>query len=108
MITPIDLQVNIGHLHEIGRAEHSRNAAVDSQQGFLDDEAARLTNLKKERIEESQKAEHSTVNDSLADEKEKEKEKRKEFSRGHDETDSRRPVNVLYDDKLGREIDVFK
>ena len=107
MITPIDLQVSMNHMHEIGRTEQSRNVAVGAQQNFLDDEASRLANLKKEKIEESQKAEHANVNDSLSDEKGKEK-KRREFSRERDEVHSESSANVLRDDKLGREIDVFK
>ena len=106
MITPIDLQVNMNQMHEIGRVEKSRNAAVGAQQNFLDDEASRLANLKKERLEEPQKAEHANINDSLSDEKEKEK--RREASRERDESSRKRPLNVLHDDKLGREIDVFK
>ena len=106
MITPIDLQVNMSQVHEIGRAEKARSTAVGTQQNFLDDEASRSANLKKERLEEPQKAEHTSVNDSLSDEKEKEK--RKEFSRERDEAPRKRSSNVLYDDKLGREIDVFK
>jgi len=108
MITPIDLQVNMNQMSEVGRAEQLRNAAVGARQNFLDDEASRLTNLKKERLEESQKAEHTSVNDSLSDEKGKKEEKRREFSRERDETRSKYQTNVLQDDKLGREIDIFK
>ena len=107
MITPIDLQVNMKQMHEIGRTEQSRNIAVGSQQNFMDDEASRLSNLKKERLEEAQKAGHANINDSLSDEKGKEKGK-KESSSEHDETAPKHSANVLNDDKLGREIDVFK
>ncbi|MCL1911544.1 MAG: hypothetical protein FWG13_05015 [Leptospirales bacterium] len=108
MITPIDLQVNMNQVHEIGRAEQSRNTAVGAQQNFLDDEASRLANQKKERLEESQQAEHAGINDSLADEKE---EKRRRFSREREKEETvpqKSSADVMYDDRLGREIDIFK
>ena len=110
MITPIDLQVNMSQMHEIGRVEQSRTVAVGAQQSFLDDEASRSANLKKERLEESQKAGHASIKDSLSDEKEEEKRKRFFRERERNETSSPRKhsASVLDDDKLGREIDVFK
>lgn len=108
MITPIDLQINMSQLHEIGRGEQSRNVAVTGQQQFLDDESSQSANLKKARLDESKKGEQTKLRDSLSNEKEKQDGKRESSSHEQNEKAPLRKPNVLDDDKLGREIDIFK
>jgi hypothetical protein len=108
MITPIDLQINMNQLHEIGKGEQSRNVAVTGQQQFLDDESSQAANLKKAKLDEAQKGEQAGLRDSLSNEKEKQGRRESSSSNEQNEKTPLRKPSVLDDEKLGREIDIFK
>ena len=107
-IKPIDLQVNINQMHEVGRGEQARTDAVTGQMHMLDEEASKLTNLKNTRLEESKKGERTEIRDVLSDDKEKERD-RKRKKRKVPLLPAEEPARHLsHDDKLGRKIDVLK
>lgn len=111
-ITPIDLQINVGQLHEVGRNEYAKTAAAVEQRNFLHEESAQTGDLKKNRLDETAPADDSGVRDVLADDKEqtggRKKEKDGKTSNDKGSGESSKAGDVFYDDKLGRTIDIRK
>lgn len=106
-IKPIDLQTNIGQMHEVGRNEQARSGAIAEQQHLLDDEAAKQSNLINSRLDETKKGEKTEVRDALADDKERAREqKEKEEKKKREER--KKQQDLAKDSNLGRIIDVLK
>ncbi len=104
-VKPIDIQVNMGHMFDVGKSEHARNASLIEQQHFLDDEADKLSKLKKDRLKEPDKAEETDVHEDAS------KKGSNEFHGDHSqrkdgEDDHERTLSK--DDKMGNIIDVLK
>jgi hypothetical protein len=109
-IKPIDLQTNMAQMHEVGRGEQARTGAVAEKQHVLDEEAAKQSELAKERLEESKKADKTEVRDALSDDKEKDGRKGKQ-QKGTEKTKGSETEGKLsrsHDDRMGRIIDVLK
>ncbi len=102
-ITPIDLQVNIGQVHEVGRAEVAKQGALIDQQHLLDEESNKAANLKKSRLDESQKGDKTSIRDEH-----KKKDQGKREGESHDKGKDDGKVNPLKDDRRGNLIDVLK
>lgn len=102
-IKPIDLQTNIGQMHDVAKSENIRASTIGGLQHVLEKESDEKSRLTQSRLEENQKAEKSTImREDTAGKKrwwrrgEKEKKKKK-----GDEA-------VLHDDRMGVIIDVKK
>ncbi len=103
-IKPIDIQTNIGQIHEVSRTELAKQGALAEQQNILDKEAADKSNLKKSRLDETEKGEKTSIRD----------EDKKKDSRGKNEREKKseneaeRKKELLHDERMGNLIDVFK
>jgi hypothetical protein len=105
-IKPIDLQTNIGQMHEVGRGEQARSEAIAGQQHLREQEANEKSNLINTRLDESKKGEKTAIRDeekkgrhqkrSLAEKDKEKKEKKKE------------PEKKVKDERRGRIIDILK
>jgi|GEM_PF-245687 len=108
-IKPIDLQTNMGQMHEVGRGEHARSGAIAEQQHLLDDEAKKQSQLINTKLEETKKGEKLEVRDALADEKEKEHQKKEAEEKEKRKADERKKQQELAKDaNIGRIIDILK
>ena len=109
-IRPLDMQTNISQMHEVGRAEQARNASLLAQQSVLGEESTKLENLKKERLDESEKAEDTKFRDVLdQDEKRKRKEEEKQNANYNDDTvQGEGEPKYDPDKKYGRFLDVLR
>ena len=106
-IKPIDLQTNMGQMHEVGRGEHARSGAIAEQQHLLDDEAKKQSQLINTKLEEAKKGEKNEVRDALTDDKEQRKKEAKE--REKRKADERKKQQELAKDaNIGRIIDILK
>ena len=105
-VTPIDIQVNMGQMQEIGRGEQSRNMSITGMQKALDDEAAKEAAMKNTKVDETNKGEQEGINDSLN--KEGNKEKQQNLSKDKNEYKSERKIKRAHDDRRGTKIDFFK
>ncbi len=102
-LTPIDLQVNIGQVHEVGRGEGAKQGALVGQQNALDEEAANETNLKKSKLDESGKGDKTSIRNERRNQDGKRK---KNNGDDHDEPEQQAQQNK--DKRMGQIIDVFK
>lgn len=107
-IKPIDLQVNMNQMHEVGKGEQARTDALAEQQHVMDKESSKKTLLKNSKLDESNKGEKTEVRDALADDKEK-----KHGSDGRKRSDEHEQNEggertLSHDDRLGKNIDVLK
>jgi hypothetical protein len=107
-IKPIDLQVNINQMHEVGRGEQARTDAVAGQMHVLDEEAKKLADIKKTKLEESKKAERTEVRDVLSDDRERTPERGKKKRKGRHLQAEEQERRLSHDDRLGRKIDILK
>jgi len=104
-IKPIDLQTNIGQIHEVGRGEMAKQGALAEQQHVLDKEAADKSNLKKSKLDESEKGEKASIRDE-----DKKRDRRESSNRNNneDKKDESSSKKTLHDERMGNLIDVFK
>lgn len=108
-IKPIDLQTNMGQMHEVGRNEQARSGALAEQQHVLDEEAKKNSQLVNSKLDETKKGEKTEVRDALADDKEKEQKKREAAEKEKRKEDERKKQQELAkDSNIGRIIDVLK
>jgi hypothetical protein len=106
-IKPIDLQTNIGQMHEVGKNEHLRSSALAEQQIGLDKEANDKSKMINSRLDESKKAEKTAIRD------EEKKRERKAGQEGHEgkgggSDGEREKKKGLKDDRMGNIIDILK
>jgi len=60
-IKPIDLQTNIGQMHEVARGEQARTESVVEQQHVLEKESDEKSRLVQSRLEQNKKAERTII-----------------------------------------------
>lgn len=105
-ITPIDLQVNVGQLYEVGRNEHAKINTLSEQRHLLHEEAARSADLKKSRLDEITKAGEADIKDVLS--KENEDGGRRQNRRNKKQPEKEEKENALSEDsRLGGTVDVL-
>ncbi len=104
-IKPIDLQTNINQMVEVGKIEHTRLNALIDQQQMLDKHAADKSNLVNSRLDESEKAEKTSIRD---EDKKKDRHSMAGHGEGEGKKDEPRPRDRMKDEKMGHIIDIFK
>lgn len=103
-IKPIDMQVNIGQMHDVAKSEQARAAAASEVQGSLAGEAGEKSRLVPTRVEENKKTEHAVITGE-----EKREGRRKGGRRDNNAKGSEQEKNeMLRDDRMGLYIDVRK
>ena len=107
-IKPIDLQTNIGQMTEVSKNEQARQGALITQQNLLDLEANEKSIAKNSRLDEPEKGERTSIKDE---------DKRNDMYRskdgdGENKENKGKEENIrqerMKDDRMGRNIDVFK
>ena len=101
-IKPIDLQTNIGQMHEVAKNEQGRSAAVVENQHVLEKDSGEQSKLISERLKENKKAEKTAIKR----EEDRKKKKGKYAKDGTGEKDEEEEQAALKDDRVGRMIDV--
>lgn len=102
-IKPIDMQTNVGQMHEVARNSQVRTDAILEQQHVLDKESNEKSRLINSKLEENKKAEKTIIMNE--DKRRFKGEKHKGKDKGEEkEEESKRMI----DDKMGRIIDVKK
>jgi hypothetical protein len=106
-ITPIDLQTNIGQMHEVARKEHAHGDSVNAQIHHLDKEADDKSNNANSRLDESREAQNMTgrLDDRTGG---GQKRKKRNADGTQEETRPKRKVEMIEDENLGRVIDIKK
>lgn len=103
-IKPIDLQVNIGQMHDVAKSEQARAAAASEVQNSLAGEAGQKSRLVPTRIEENKKAEHAIITNE-----EKREGRRKGGKREKNGKNAGQETREgLRDERMGLFIDVRK
>ena len=105
-VKPIDLQTNMGHMFDVGKVEHARNAALTEQQHFLDKEADELSKNKKDKLDEADKTEKTDVREDAGKKKDEEMKNKKKVKNIDEKNESEHVRSI--DDKMGNIIDVLK
>ncbi len=103
-IKPIDLQVNIGQMHDVAKSEQAKAAAASEVQSSLEGEAGQKSRLVPTRIEENKKAEHAIITNEERREERRKGGKREKNGRGT----GREKNEDLRDERMGLFIDVKK
>lgn len=104
-IKPIDLQTNISQMSEVGRTEHTRLTALTEQQLLMDKQAADKSNLVNSKLDESEKAEKTSIRD---EDKKHDKQSAAGHGEGGENKDKPKPRDRMKDDKMGNIIDILK
>ncbi len=104
-IKPIDLQTNIGQMHEVARHSHVRTESLVEQQHVLDKESVDKGNLVNSRLEENKKAEKGII--MREDKRFRHGEHPGEHSGGREQGKQDEPPPPR-DEKLGRLVDIKK
>lgn len=104
-IKPIDLQTNINQMSEVGRSEHTRQTALTEQQLLMDKQAADKSNLVNSRLDESEKAEKTSIRD---EDKKHDKHPPSGHGEGGETKDKPKPRDRMKDEKMGNIIDILK
>ncbi len=108
-IKPIDMQTNISQMHEVGRGEHVKAAAVAEQQQQLDKLAGEKSRLVNEKLDETKKGDGSPIRaHEQKDERGKKNPPRKGILKKDDKDASGQPVERVSDGRSGKIIDVLK
>lgn len=109
-IKPIDIQTNIGQMHEVARQSHAQNESLVAQMHHLDKEAKDKGVNADSRLEETDKTENAA--NRLDSESEGSS---RRYQRGHgkhgepqEEEETPKKIEVVKDQNLGRFIDVKK
>jgi hypothetical protein len=106
-IKPIDIQTNMGQMHEVARHQHAQNEALIQQMHHLDKEALDKANIADTHLDESKESQHATNRlDEHQTEGRKRRQKEREKSSLH--RDEKRGIEFVEDESLGRIIDVKK
>jgi hypothetical protein len=106
-IKPIDIQTNIGQMHEVARTQQALNESLAAQMQHLDKEAMDKAQTADSRLDESKESQHLT--NRLDEHKDgsgrRHRGKREPGKKGSESTNH---VQVVEDQSLGRFIDVKK
>ncbi|HRZ27161.1 MAG TPA: hypothetical protein P5295_10165 [Spirochaetota bacterium] len=103
-IKPIDLQTNIGQMHEVGKNEHLRGDALAAQQHVLEKESSDKSRLVNTRLDETKKGEKTAIRD----EGKKRERRMGQHGQGTENPEDRPKKEGLKDDRMGKIIDVLK
>ena len=104
-IKPIDMQVNISQMHEVGKNEQVKAEIIAGQQHLLDKESNEKSKLINSKLEESKKGERTAIKEDDS------KKKRDRGKKGYSDSEKKEKVQkkeFMKDDKIGRIIDVLK
>ncbi|MFW6365147.1 MAG: hypothetical protein ACOC2H_01590 [Spirochaetota bacterium] len=102
-ITPIDVQVNMGHVLDVARNMQSRNEALIQQQLLMDKESEVESNKQKDTIQQNKETDETRLNTDARGQQGGQKRKRREAS---DDDSGDRVHGESYDDpNLGTRID---
>ncbi len=103
-IKPIDLQTNIGQLHEVAKNEQGRSSAIVDGQHMLEKHSGEDSKRISERLEENKKAEKTAIKK----EEDRKRKRRKILKAAKVEQKEREHVieNAARDEKMGKMIDV--
>lgn len=104
-IKPIDLQTNMTQMSEVGRNEHSRQTSLTDQQLVMDKQAADKSNLVNTRLDESEKAEKTSIRD---EDKKHDKHSAAGHGEGGEKKENPQPRDRMKDEKMGKIIDILK
>ncbi len=104
-IKPIDLQTNLGQLHEIARNQQVKSEAVIGQQQSLDKESEKKSTLNKSRLEENKKAEKDKVR---PDDQKSNNFRHQKQKQDDDMNNDNKNKKFVEDPNLGRLIDIKK
>jgi hypothetical protein len=106
-IKPIDIQTNIGQMHEVARKEHAQTDAVHHGLHRLDQESDEKASVVNTRLDESREASEMTerLDDREGGGKHKEKKKK---GQGQGVGPRKRGIEIVENTNLGRVIDVKK
>ena len=102
-IKPIDLQVNIAHMHEVAKGEHGRSAAFVEGQHSLEEDAEEQARRIRNKLEENKQAEKTSI---MREEGFKKKKERGKMKNNSAENQSQEKGELLEDEKIGLVIDV--
>jgi hypothetical protein len=108
-IKPIDLQTNMGQVHEVARNQHAHIGAMSEQLHHLDKEADDKSKNADYRTEETREAEHTGIR--LDDHKEEEQGRRKQGrqkKRSSLKPPAGKVVEFVENGNLGNIIDIRK
>jgi hypothetical protein len=100
-ITPIDMQVNMGHVHEVAKGEGLRSAQEAGLQQALDAESGTKSREVPNRVDENKKAENAVIT------RQEKEEKRKRGGKDREE-DREKKKSAVRDERMGLFIDVLK
>jgi len=103
-VKPIDMQINIVQLPEVGRNEQARSDTLIGQQQTLDEEANEKSKLKNSKLDESKKGEKTSISE---EDKKKDRRNASEHGKSNEEA-SQKKKEPLKDERMGHFIDVFK
>ncbi|HEY1405975.1 MAG TPA: hypothetical protein VF857_05140 [Spirochaetota bacterium] len=106
-IKPIDMQTNIGQMHEVARKEHAQSDAVHLGLHQLDKESSDKAAVADSRLDEMHKASEMTnrLDDREGGGRRREKQKGGKSAPG---TGKKRGIEIVEDASLGRIIDIKK
>ncbi len=102
-ITPIDVQVNMAQMQEIGKGEHAKQGAIAEQQQFLHKESSDRSNQVGKRLEEMREGEKTAIRDE-----DKKGSSRERSSSEKDKRESSEKPGKMTDERMGNIIDIFK
>ena len=106
-IKPIDIQTNVGQMHEVARNQHAHNEALLQQMLHLDKEALDKANVADSHLDESEKSQHAT--NRLDDHPSESRKRRQKGKNGSSpDREGKRGIEFVEDESLGRIIDVKK
>lgn len=102
-ITPIDVQVNMAQMLEVGKSEHAKQGAISEQQHLLHKESSDKSNQVGKRLEEMREGEKTAIRDE-----DKKGDKRDSSSSYKDKKESSEKPKKMIDERMGNIIDIFK
>jgi hypothetical protein len=105
-IKPIDMQTNIGQMHEVAKNQQVKSEAIITQQQLLEKESGEKANLTKSRLDENKKAEHATVRPD--EEKEQQKRRARQAKANSQKKQKNSNTEIVENSNLGRIIDIKK
>ena len=103
-VSPIDLQTNMGHMHDVAKQAQSRTENLLNQHQFLDRESELESNRHKDRVDANRESEESKMESAKDRESREKNRKRKEKTSGSTEKDDQKSDRP-HDPSLGTNID---
>lgn len=60
-ITPLDVQVNMAHIHDVAKSTHAKNEALIQQHLFMDHESEEESNRQKDRVQHNNESDETRM-----------------------------------------------